>query len=538
MGFPARVVTRTRRLRLPGQSELTGSSTHKHMSRLDPLGVALPACSLAVFLLHGFGAKMSRDVSVYAYAGQQVAEGVPPYENILNRAGPLAHLTPGTGVLVGRELGVDDLLSMRVAMMVVSVLAVWAAYLLGRELFQSRAAGAVSAATLLSLEGFVTYATDGPREKTVMVLFILLALLALVRRRWATVGAMTALATLTWQGAFLPLAAGALLTIALHPGGCPRVSALLRWAVGGLTVVGVMLAYFAAVHALPELWEGFYAVNAGWTEQQGLIETLTTDRQRLVTGYGWSLVLLVGGLLGSIVVAALRLRHFDREDPSDVSTLAVALGTVMCVSWALQSFEGWPDAFVALPYIACGIAGVVHLALRRLPPVAATTFSTVLVTAALVVAVAGAAADRGTGLGEQQRHHDAVLGVLGEDVDLLVVDNPVPLVLGRHRNPIRYQLFGGGMGEYLEDTYPGGLAGLADRIARLQPTVLTVRTPVHEWLQGVLSRDYLRVGGQRRGYTWFASISRTTVEQRQAMKAAARKTLPSAGRVAVQASLP
>src|SRR3712207_5803472 len=120
------------------------------LSRLDPLAGLAGVVALAVFLLHRWDSVLSRDLALYSYAGQQVADGVPPYVGVLNRAGPLAHLLPAIGVLAGRTLGVDEVLSMRVFYMLVSVAAVCVTYLLGRDLFASRAAGLATAATLLS----------------------------------------------------------------------------------------------------------------------------------------------------------------------------------------------------------------------------------------------------------------------------------------------------------------------------------------------------------------------------------------------------
>jgi hypothetical protein len=44
---------------------------------------------------------------------QQVADGVPPYLGVLNRAGPLAHVLPGVAALVARLGGLDDVITMR-----------------------------------------------------------------------------------------------------------------------------------------------------------------------------------------------------------------------------------------------------------------------------------------------------------------------------------------------------------------------------------------------------------------------------------------
>ena len=72
------------------------------VSRRDPLVLLTGAVAVVVYTLHGFHGALTRDLGIYAYAGQQVADGVPPYLGVLNRAGPLAHVLPGVGALVAR----------------------------------------------------------------------------------------------------------------------------------------------------------------------------------------------------------------------------------------------------------------------------------------------------------------------------------------------------------------------------------------------------------------------------------------------------
>ena len=90
-------------------------------SSLDPITPLVGLVALVVYSLHGFGGVLNRDLGVYAYAGQQFADGVPPYEGILNRAGPLAHMLPGVGMVAGRLVGVDDVTSARVLFMLFAV---------------------------------------------------------------------------------------------------------------------------------------------------------------------------------------------------------------------------------------------------------------------------------------------------------------------------------------------------------------------------------------------------------------------------------
>ncbi len=87
---------------------------------IDPLVPAVAVVSLVVYVLHGFHGMLTRDLGIYSYAGQQVADGVPPYLGVLNRAGPLAHVLPGVGALVARLGGLDDVITMLVIFMMMA----------------------------------------------------------------------------------------------------------------------------------------------------------------------------------------------------------------------------------------------------------------------------------------------------------------------------------------------------------------------------------------------------------------------------------
>ena len=205
---------------------------------IDPLLVGCCLVALVVYLLHGFNGLLATDEGIYAYAGQQVAEGVPPYVAIANRVGPLAHLLPGGAAVVARAVGVDDLLAMRVFFMLIAVACVGLAYLLGRDVFRSRFAGVASAAALLSFHGFIELATYGPREKTPMVLFMLASLLAIAHQRWLTTGVLVSLATLTWQPSFFALIAAVLVAVLLAAAAPGLVAGAGPGDVGGLVPAG------------------------------------------------------------------------------------------------------------------------------------------------------------------------------------------------------------------------------------------------------------------------------------------------------------
>ena len=84
--------------RSSGQHRSHPSGSHAGPTgRPDPLVLAVGLIALTVYSLHGVRGNLTRDVGLYAYAGQQVADGVPPYLGVLNRAGPLAHAIPAAG---------------------------------------------------------------------------------------------------------------------------------------------------------------------------------------------------------------------------------------------------------------------------------------------------------------------------------------------------------------------------------------------------------------------------------------------------------
>lgn len=478
------------------------------LPRVDPWGPVLAVAGLVVFVLGGFEGRLVRDVALYTYSAQQFADGVPPYVAVLNRAGPLAHLVPGLGVLAGRAFGIDDLLAARLSGLVVSVAVVWVAYLVGRDLLRSRAAGALVAAAFPTFLMFTRYATAGPREKSTMVLFILLALWALTHRRWVLAGGAVALATLSLQTGFFPSIAAVGVAAALVPGFRAKVEALARVALGGIVVTACFVGYFAAVGALPEFYEGFFAVNAGYTDQRGLVTTLTVAApEALEKGLAWGYPVLVTGLLWTLVAAALRLRRLDRGSPIDVGVVAVAAGTLAGVAWAFEAFQAAPDAFPLLPFAAVGAAGLVQALVRRLPRRWPGTALVALAALTLVAAGITTWQDRSTVLRAQERQTDRVFRLLGPDTTLLSVGAAQPLVFRGLRNPIRDQMFVAGLDDYIRETRPGGLDGVADRIREIRPTLITTdrRELYQRWLGPVLECCYLPLGGDQRNYFWYVT---------------------------------
>ncbi len=481
------------------------------LPRIDPRGPLLTAAALVVFLLHGFEGWLSRDSALYAYAGQQCADGVPPYLGVLNRSGPLAHAIPGLGAVGARLVGADELLGMRVLTMLICCASVWLGYLLGRDMFGTPLAGLVTGTSLLTLNGFVDLATSGPRDKIVVVAFMLAAVWATSRRWWAAAGAAVACATLTWQPAFFPSAAVVILAAALVSTRRGRLRALAGFVLGGLAVLALTVLAFLAVGALTEFYEGFIGIHAGgYTTQQGLLSKTHAKLVNLAVGYGWGVVVLAAGTLGALGLAAARLRDLDRADAGQVTTVALALGPVTCLAWSLTAYQRWTDALFLVPFAAAGVGGLAHVAASTLRRDVAARAGAAVVVVALVASGASSWLGRSTALETQRALAPAMLAAAGPGATLQTFGTTEPLVFTGRRNPVRYINFGKGLGAYLDETLPGGLTGLAADVGRRRPDVIVVekyRGPGFAWLRPVLRQHHVLLGGDETSFFWFADRS-------------------------------
>lgn len=490
----------------PDRSDGVRPGGVSRLRAIDPLVPLVAAVSLVVYVLHGFQGMLSRDLGIYSYAGQQVADGVPPYLGVLNRAGPLAHVLPGVGALVARLGGLDDVITMRVLFMLMAIGAVCVSYLLGRDLFRSRGAGLVTASAMLAVHGFIQYASNGPREKTPMALFVIGALWAVTHRRWFTAGVLTSLATLCLQTAFFStfttVAVGALL---LATGG--RTRALARIAVGGLVPVAVLGTWFALAGSLGAAWDGFYAINRRYTVPNPLDAEREMVWEDLQLAYGVTVWLLLAGTVLLVLVSLAAVSRRARAAVPGLAVLpAMAAGLVAGLAWILQEYDAWADLFPVLPFAAVGLGAGFAVATHGLARRRRDAVAGVLAAVAVVIALSYSLSTRNDSLQDQREATDAVLATLPADATITSIEAPQPLVLTGRTNPTRYQMFRSGLQDYMEDTWPGGLDGFKRDLVADGPDLVAVGETVSRRWRASIQPDYVYVGSAPL-WDWYARAS-------------------------------
>ncbi len=265
------------------------------------------AVAVALFTRFSFDDTMRRDEAIYAYGGQQLAAGVPLYRGIFDPKTPLAQALAGAAAALAPGRGFADVHAIRVAFFVAACLSVVAVYWLGLVLWGSPLAALLGATVFASFRSFALDAVGGPDAKTPGILFAVLALALLVRRRWFWGALAGSLAALVWQ----PFAVYVLVAVgAAFIGGRWRG---VRDAVAGAAMpVAVAVAWLWAAGSLPAAVEATVRYpltrrRAGAGDAGGADRAHRRRRSR--PGYRVSGWLLVAGLVAVVAAMALRGRR-------------------------------------------------------------------------------------------------------------------------------------------------------------------------------------------------------------------------------------
>jgi hypothetical protein len=479
---------------------------HPSAARVDAVVVTLAAA--AIFALHGYDGTLNHDLGVFTYGGEQVARGVPPYVGIFNSVGPLADLVPGLAIWLGHATDVAPVLVARGMFTLISAACCGLLYVLARDVFGSRPAGFMAPAVFVTFTRFAQLATDGPREKTTMVLLLIGAFVVLGRQYWAAAGALTALATLTWQPSLVaPVAAVVALTMLDRR----RWRGALRFTAGGVVTTAVVAAAFAWAGALSRAVQGFILVNLTYTRQPSPLAHPGRMLRLLWSAYGISLPVGALGLVAIIVAGALAApfsrRCSRRARPVGWRLRAAAAGAAAATAWTLAVMNGPQDPFVLLPFAALGVTGLVVLLLDSLDRRTATALTSVVVALGVTGAGWQAVTSQDSGLLRQRADIAAVLATAPVNATLMSIDVPEVPALADIRDVSSYQLFDPRMLSFLRHHAPGGLHGLVRSVERARPTFVVVAAAYHHrWDQPMLRARYVEVGTGP-GWVWFLARS-------------------------------
>jgi hypothetical protein len=133
---------------------------------------------------------------------------------------------------------------------------------------------------------------------------------------------------------------------------------------------------------------------------------------------------------------------------------------------------------------------------------------------ATVLALVFSVTQRSHVLVDQRNAVTAALAQLPADATIVTMNAPQPLVLSGKRNPTRFMMFTGGLDQYMDDTWPGGLRQFGRELDHGKPTLVAMGVPSRVWLKHAVKANYVRVG-KAPGWVWFARKSLGEAELRR-----------------------
>jgi len=192
----------------------------------------------------------------------------------------------------------------------------------------------------------------------------------------------------------------------------------------------------------------------------------------------------------------------DRRSAEVRAQVAIGVGVLFSLLWSFKAFNGWADAMFVVPVAVLGFTAGVNWLVHRLPP--SPYVAAAYCALAVVLAGVNAGYQSVDALPVQRTVVEDVFRIAGPDATIASVGGPMPLVLEHRTNPVKYQMFLNGFDDYVDDTYPGGLTGLADRLDSYQPTFVTMDYPqFYDWIRPMIDREYAEIGTSA-DMTWFA----------------------------------
>jgi hypothetical protein len=437
------------------------------------------ALAAGLFTRFSIDDRMNRDEAIWMYGAQQLVEGVPYYASIFDAKTPLAPMLAAGGVKFARVTGGSDVHAARIVFLGLSVAAAAGMYELGLALWGTVLAGLLSAIAFLAFKGFALDALGGPDAKTPGVAFSVFAMLAVVRRRWLTAGALGGLAFLCWQP--LGVYIGAAVLAALVTGEPDRrMRGAMRVAVGAAVPIAAMFVYFWIAGALTAFVDDAFRFPVEGLKRSGDTVGQRAGRIRDVVDasynalHGW---VFWGGLiaLAVAIVATLARGRRWRGTPALPLVCVVAPTMIAFVAISLHDFQGYADLYPLLPYAGLGVGALALLA-------GANRFGQrgLLVAAAVLAGFTWhdyiAVPESLVSLKLQEARGGTIDRVLGPRGRLYAIGDPTSFVLTRRRSPTPYIYLGSGALAWQLKREHIGFGGLLARIRAYDPGVIVIHT--------------------------------------------------------------
>lgn len=476
-------------------------------SRLEELGSRLKKMKLGVVLalvafLAGAGVMLmysplrhmeAGDSAVYDYMAQSIVRGQIPYRDAIDSKGPGSLYLSALVMLIGKAVGVQDILAVRLFYVVLTGLLCTITYLVAEAYLRSRLAAVIAFLIPLVSEQFAEMMIEGTRPKLPMILCGMVTLLLIAKDRPFWAGLFSMLSCLCWQPG-LVFTGTAVLMFSRYLTSWRDLRAFKVLA-GAAIPLAVVLLYFYSVGALGDLWMWTVHYNYAVYMPEAKVPANVALAQvwRLTTrAMGANIIWVKLSIAGFVIYAIERLWRRLREKKvlavPDLFRDAILIPPVVHLAFCVVNWQGQECLIPFFPFIGI-FAGYFVVAVARMiisiPLIGRNRFALRLVECApiipvllIMLSVINHARvyelEPGGTLQDQEAEFKAVSDILEPNDKIYVHGTLELLVLLNRPNLNKYIFLPYGKDEYIGSKLPGGFKQILAEMEAQAPKVIAL----------------------------------------------------------------
>ena len=460
---------------------------------------------IVMFLYRRLTQPEGGDSAIWDYVAQCILRGQVPYRDVVEIKSPLSAYLSAVAMFIGKSVGIRDVIAVRLLNVVMAGLLSTVTFLVGVTYLRSRLAAAIAFAIPLTPSHFTEWVLGGTEPKLPMILFGMLTLLFVAKRKPFWAGLLSMLSCLCWQPGLMFTGVAVLIFSRYLTSWRDR--AALRVIVGAAVPLIIVVAYFSWVGALSDLWSWTVAFNLNVYAPEtvkSLSETLALLWKVSIRVFGFDLVFVALGLTGLIAFLIERVKErFKRgiaADESDLFRDCLLIAPLAYLTFCLINFQSGPDLIPLFPFIGL-FAGYLMVSVsaflseRRLGLLAPS----LVLIASLALILFRAATSRlpSAALKDQDRQLAALSSLLEPDDRIYVHGQFEILVLLNKPNMNPYIYFDRGKDDWIAKRRGGEFRDLLEEMESQGPKIVAVsrlgRVAHRLEIEGWINEHYARI---------------------------------------------
>lgn len=475
------------------------------------IGLIVSIVGVGVLLLYNpFNQMELHDGAIYDYCAQTILRSKLPYRDVVDGKGPGSMYLSALGMLIGRFVGLRDIIAVRLLYILLTGLFLMIIFLVTNAYLRSRVTAIIASLAPLMVSSFVLLMIQGTQPKLPMMIFGMLSLLLIAKNRPFWAGFSSALSCLCWQPGLI--FAGVAFLVFSHYFRSWRDLRALKTAVGATIPLLVVVLYFYSQNALADMWTWAvtfnYSVYAPITMNSDPIANIWTTISRT---FETKVVFVVIGSSGFLLYLFqwIRTKVGNTNLPGSEAWFreAILIPPAVYLGFCLFHFQGDDDVIPLFPFIGIFIGyffvEVGHLTSLLWPGSysrVSAHYSKLIPVLALFVIVSLILASRrayqtepGQTLQDQYKEYQIVADALGPDDKIYVHGAVEILVLLDRPNLNQYIYFDRGKDEYVNAHTPGGFKSIIGNMESQGPKIVCLsrlRNTSYGWMLKEWAAEY------------------------------------------------